>query len=82
VPTAADLLGFVTWAIFLRFILRGTAPLLYAVSFALTSVLELYGTGSASGRGSRCSRCSCSRRQPAERRRRRVRGDDALTDGS
>jgi hypothetical protein len=40
-----DLVGFVTWAIFLRFILRGTAPLLYAVSFALTSVLELYGTG-------------------------------------
>jgi len=39
-----DLLGFVTWAIFLRFILRGTAPLLYAVSFAMTSVLELYGT--------------------------------------
>jgi hypothetical protein len=40
-----DLLGFVTWAIFLRFILRGTAPLLYAVSFAMTSLLELYGTG-------------------------------------
>ena len=39
-----DLLGFVTWAIFLRFIVRGTAPLLYAVSFAMTSVLELYGT--------------------------------------
>ncbi|HEY6957980.1 MAG TPA: hypothetical protein VI814_04080 [Candidatus Limnocylindria bacterium] len=39
-----DLLGFVTWAIFLRFILRGTAPALYAVSFAMTTVLELYGT--------------------------------------
>jgi hypothetical protein len=39
-----DLLGFVTWAIFLRFIVRGTAPLLYAVSFAMTSALELYGT--------------------------------------
>jgi hypothetical protein len=39
-----DLLGFVTWAIFLRFILRGTAPLLYAVSFLMTSALELYGT--------------------------------------
>jgi hypothetical protein len=40
-----DLLGFVTWAIFLRFIFRGTAPVLYAVSFVLTSALELYGTG-------------------------------------
>jgi hypothetical protein len=39
-----DLLGFVTWAIFIRFILRGTAPLLYAVSFVMTSALELYGT--------------------------------------
>jgi len=39
-----DLLGFVTWAIFMRFILRGTAPVLYAVSFVLTSALELYGT--------------------------------------
>lgn len=39
-----DLLGFVTWAIFLRFILRGSAPALYAVSFAMTTVLELYGT--------------------------------------
>src|SRR6059036_3548071 len=28
-----DLLGFVTWAIFIRFIVRGTAPVLYAVSF-------------------------------------------------
>ncbi|HEY3217805.1 MAG TPA: hypothetical protein VGK15_01815 [Candidatus Limnocylindria bacterium] len=44
-PPLPDLLGFVTWAIFLRFILRGTAPLLYAVSFAMTSLLELYGTG-------------------------------------
>lgn len=40
-----DLLGFVTWAIFLRFILRGTAPVLYAVSFLMTTALELYGTG-------------------------------------
>ena len=39
-----DLLGFVTWAIFLRFILRGTAPVLYAVSFVMTTALELYGT--------------------------------------
>ena len=39
-----DLLGFVTWAIFLRFIVRGTAPLLYSVSFVMTSALELYGT--------------------------------------
>jgi len=40
-----DLLGFVTWAIFIRFIVRGRNPLLYAVSFAMTTVLELYGTG-------------------------------------
>jgi hypothetical protein len=40
-----DLLGFVTWAIFLRFILRGRYSLLYAVSFAMTTALELYGTG-------------------------------------
>jgi hypothetical protein len=40
-----DLLGFVTWAIFIRFIVRGRFPLLYAVSFAMTSALELYGTG-------------------------------------
>ena len=40
-----DLLGFVTWAIFLRFIVRGRYPLLYAVSFAMTTALELYGTG-------------------------------------
>jgi hypothetical protein len=40
-----DLLGFVTWAIFIRFIVRGRYPLLYAVSFVMTTVLELYGTG-------------------------------------
>src|SRR2546422_1193978 len=40
-----DLLGFVTWAIFMRFVLRGRYPLLYAVSFAMTPALELYGTG-------------------------------------
>jgi hypothetical protein len=39
-----DLLGFVTWAIFMRFIIRGTAPVLYAVSFVMTTALELYGT--------------------------------------
>ena len=39
-----DLLGFVTWAIFIRFIVRGRHPLLYAVSFAMTTALELYGT--------------------------------------
>ena len=39
-----DLLGFVTWAIFIRFIVRGRHPLLYAVSFAMTTSLELYGT--------------------------------------
>jgi hypothetical protein len=39
-----DLLGFVTWAIFIRFIVRGRFPLLYAVSFAMTTALELYGT--------------------------------------
>lgn len=39
-----DLLGLVTWAIFLRFIIRGTAPALYAISFVMTSALELYGT--------------------------------------
>src|SRR5438105_7585364 len=39
-----DLLGFVTWAVFLRFILRGRYPLLYAVSFAMTTAPELYGT--------------------------------------
>ena len=44
-PTLPDLLGFVTWAIFLRFLIRGRYPLLYAVSFTMTSALELYGTG-------------------------------------
>lgn len=40
-----DLLGFVTWAVFVRFLLRGRFPLLYAVSFVMTMVLEFYGTG-------------------------------------
>ena len=44
-PPLPDLLGFVTWAIFMRFIVRGRYPLLYAVSFAMTTALELYGTG-------------------------------------
>jgi hypothetical protein len=44
-PPLPDLLGFVTWAVFLRFIVRGRYPLLYAVSFAMTTALELYGTG-------------------------------------
>jgi hypothetical protein len=44
-PPLPDLLGFVTWAVFIRFIVRGRFPLLYAVSFALTMGLELYGTG-------------------------------------
>jgi hypothetical protein len=44
-PPLPDLLGMVTWAIFIRFILRGRYPLLYAVSFAMTTALELYGTG-------------------------------------
>lgn len=44
-PLLPDLLGFVTWAIFIRFIIRGRYPLLYAVSFAMTTALELYGTG-------------------------------------
>jgi hypothetical protein len=44
-PPLPDLLGFVTWAVFIRFIVRGRFPLLYAVSFALTMALELYGTG-------------------------------------
>ncbi len=43
-PPLPDLLGFVTWAIFLRFVIRGTAPALYAVSFVMTTALELYGT--------------------------------------
>jgi hypothetical protein len=44
-PPLPDLLGFVTWAVFVRFIVRGRFPLLYAVSFVLTMGLELYGTG-------------------------------------
>lgn len=44
IPPLPDLLGFVTWAIFLRFMLRGRHPLLYAVSFVLTMALEFYGT--------------------------------------
>ena len=40
-----DLLGFVTWEIFIRFVVRGRYPLLYAVSFVMTTALELYGTG-------------------------------------
>ncbi|HEV2010519.1 MAG TPA: hypothetical protein VGS17_05770 [Candidatus Limnocylindria bacterium] len=44
-PPLPDLLGFVTWAVFVRFIVRGRYPLLYAVSFVLTMALELYGTG-------------------------------------
>ncbi|HUQ16862.1 MAG TPA: hypothetical protein VM070_03655 [Candidatus Saccharimonadales bacterium] len=43
-PPLPDLLGFVTWAILIRFMARGRAPLLYAVSFVLTMALELYGT--------------------------------------
>lgn len=43
-PPLPDLLGFVLWAIFLRFIFRGRYPLLYAVSFVMTAGLELYGT--------------------------------------
>ena len=44
-PPLPDLLGFVTWAVFIRFIVRGRFPLLYSVSFVLTMALELYGTG-------------------------------------
>ena len=43
-PPLPDLLGLVVWAIFLRFILRGRYPLLYAVSFVMTASLEAYGT--------------------------------------
>ncbi|GAC1698426.1 MAG: hypothetical protein NVS9B6_08540 [Candidatus Limnocylindrales bacterium] len=46
-PPLPDLLGFVTWAIFIRFMVRGRAPLLYAVSFVLTMALEFYGTSLA-----------------------------------
>jgi hypothetical protein len=44
-PALPDLLGFVVWAVFLRFIVRGRYPLLYAVSFVMTAALEWYGTG-------------------------------------
>ena len=44
-PPLPDLLGFVVWAVFLRFIARGRYPLLYAVSFVMTAALEWYGTG-------------------------------------
>ncbi len=40
-----DLLGFVTWVVYMRFVMRGRYPLLYAVSFAMTTALEFYGTG-------------------------------------
>ena len=43
-PPVPDLLGFVTWAIFIRFLARGRYPLLYAVSFVMTMALEVYGT--------------------------------------
>ncbi len=43
-PPLPDLLGFVTWAIFMRFMIRGRYPLLYALSFVLTMALEFYGT--------------------------------------
>ncbi|MGH2500144.1 MAG: hypothetical protein ACRDF0_08675 [Candidatus Limnocylindria bacterium] len=39
-----DLLGLVVWAVFVRFMVRGRYPLLYAVSFVMTMALELYGT--------------------------------------
>lgn len=44
-PPVPDLLGFVTWAIFIRFLARGRRPVLYSVSFVMTMALELYGTG-------------------------------------
>ena len=43
-PPAPDWLGLIAWAVFTRFIWRGRAPLLYAVSFLLTMALEFYGT--------------------------------------
>lgn len=43
-PPLPDLLGFVVWAVFIRFIVRGRYPLLYAVSFVMTTALEWYGT--------------------------------------
>ncbi|HET7677676.1 MAG TPA: hypothetical protein VFK38_07465 [Candidatus Limnocylindrales bacterium] len=39
-----DLLGALTWLILARFLLRGRAPVFYAVSFVLTMLLEAYGT--------------------------------------
>lgn len=43
-PPLPDLLGIVVWAIFIRFIVRGRYPLLYAVSFVMTAGLEVWGT--------------------------------------
>lgn len=43
-PPLPDLLGLVVWAVFIRFVVRGRYPLLYAVSFVMTAGLELYGT--------------------------------------
>lgn len=43
-PPLPDLLGLVVWAIFIRFIVRGRYPLLYAVSFVMTAGLEVWGT--------------------------------------
>ncbi len=40
----SDMLGLVTWVIFIPFILRERFALLYAVSFAMTMALEFYGT--------------------------------------
>jgi hypothetical protein len=56
-----DLLGFVTWAIFIRFIVRGRYPLLYAVSFVLTMALEFYGTGRGAAATSARSPGPCRR---------------------
>lgn len=43
-PPLPDLLGLVTFAVLVRFIVRGRFPLLYAVSYAMTMALEFYGT--------------------------------------
>ncbi len=43
-PPLPDLLGLVTFAVFVRFMARGRFPLLYVVSFAMTMALEFYGT--------------------------------------
>ena len=40
----SDMLGLVTWIIFIPFILRERFALLYAVSFVMTMTLEFYGT--------------------------------------